>query len=777
VHVKRTITLLALIILALPSLTPAQQESIKILDVTVVGNKTASESIIKVNSGFVEGAVLTGPQIQEGINKLWRLRLFSDIKIYVDKETPDGVYLIVSVQEYPRLNEVIYQGNEKLKTKNIEKDIIFIRGQVITPHLINKAVRDLKKMYDDEGYFNAKIDVSTRPAGDNIDLIIQIDEGKKVRIRDIDFVGNDKFSDWTLQRRMKETKARTWYRFYVSGKFDEEKFEEDKQKVLEFYRNHGYRDARILGTELKLNEDSTRITLEIKLEEGNPYYYGEITFDGNELYSTDFLKKSLESAGISRGEPFRENDFEMGVDLRIRSPYMDTGYLYAQIIPELTPRDKDTLDVHIIIQENEKVYIRRVNIVGNDRTRDFVIRREIRAFPGDVFNREALIRSQSDIFRLNYFSNVVPDIVPVDDKHVDLEITVEEKSSDRANMSMGYSELDGLIGSVGIDIMNLLGRGQQLTTEYQRGQSYQYLNLGFSEPWLMGRPNSIGVNFYYSERGASRYYTYPYDINVVGASLRFGRRFRWPDSYFYGSWSLNVTRKQYTNIDDKATFLAHNPTGLMKTRGNSFIQTISRDSKNRPEFPTTGSTVRFSTKLSGGLLKGHEEFVKNELEIKWWTPVVWKLVLYQNLHFGNINSFGDYAVIPYDERFYMGGAGMVSYTTPLRGYEDRSVGPIRSSSYMLGGRALAKYSLELRVPVSDNPTMYLFGFGETGQIWNEFNEVKMDRMVRSLGVGARIFMPMIGMLGFDVGYGFDNPYDPQGKPNGWKSHFVFGMPF
>ena len=378
---------------------------------------------------------------------------------------------------------------------------------------------------------------------------------------------------------------------------------------------------------------------------------------------------------------------------------------------------------------------------------------------------------------MNYFSNVIPDIVPVDDQNVDLEITVEEKSSDRANMSMGYSELDGIIGSVGIDIMNLMGRGQQLSTEYQRGQSYQYLNLGFSEPWLFGRPNSVGVNFYYSERGASRYYTYPYDINVIGASLRFGRRFRWPDSYFYGSWSLNMTRKNYTNIDDELTFLAHNPTSLKTTRGNSFIQTILRDSKNRPEFPTTGSTVSFSTKLSGGLFGGHEEFVKNELKIKWWTPVFWKFVLYQDIHLGNINSFGKFAVIPYDERFYMGGAGMVSYTTPLRGYEDRSVGPVRSTSYMLGGKALAKYSLELRVPVSDNPTMYVLAFGETGQVWNAFKDVQMDRMVRSTGVGARIFMPMIGMLGFDVGYGFDNPYDPNGKPYGWKTHFVFGMPF
>ncbi len=774
---KRNIILSVLLLICISVNANAQQQTINVLNVTVVGNETASENIIKINSGFVEGAILNGQQIQDGIKKLWRLRLFSDINVFVDRETPDGVYLIISVQEYPRLNEVKYVGNEKIKTKNLKKDIIFIRGQVISPHVINKAVRDIKAKYDEEGYYNAAVDVSTSPAGDNVDLIFTIDEGKKVRIREIVFKGNENFSNWTLQRQMKETKARTWYRFYVSGKFDEDKFDEDKRNLLKYYRDHGYRDARILSTNVELSEDNRRISLVITLEEGNPYYYGDIAIEGNEIYKTDFLKKSLESAGIARGEPYKENAFEVGLDLRVRSPYMDNGYLYAQIVPELTPRDKDTLDVKIIIQENEKVFIRRIEIAGNDRTRDYVIRREMRAFPGDVFNREALIRSQSDIFRLNFFSNVIPDIAPVDDKHVDLEITVEEKSSDRANMSMGYSELDGLIGSVGIDIMNLMGRGQQLSTEYQRGQSYQYINLGFSEPWLYGRPNSVGVNFYYSERGASRYYTYPYDINVIGASVRFGRRFRWPDSYFYGSWSLNMTQKNYANIDDEITFLAHNPTGLKTTRGNSFVQTILRDSKNRPEFPTTGSTVSFSTKLSGGLFGGHEEFVKNELKIKWWTPVFWKVVLYQDVYLGNINSFGKYAVIPYDERFYMGGAGMVSYTTPLRGYEDRSVGPVRSTSYMLGGKAMVKYSLELRIPISENPTMYVLAFGETGQVWNAFKDVQMNRMVRSTGVGARIFMPMIGMLGFDVGYGFDNPYDPNGKPYGWKTHFVFGMPF
>ena len=269
---KRNIILSALLLIFISVTVNAQQQTINVLNVTVIGNETASENIIKVNSGFIEGAILNGQQIQNGIKKLWRLRLFSDINVFVDRETPDGVYLIISVQEYPRLNEVKYTGNEKIKTKNLEKDIIFIRGQVISPHVINKAVRDIKAKYDEEGYFNAVVDVSTRPAGDNVDLIFTIDEGKKVRIREIVFKGNENFSNWTLQRQMKETKARTWFRFYVSGKFDEDKFEEDKRNLLKYYRDHGYRDARILSADVELSEDNRRISLVITLEEGNPYY-------------------------------------------------------------------------------------------------------------------------------------------------------------------------------------------------------------------------------------------------------------------------------------------------------------------------------------------------------------------------------------------------------------------------------------------------------------------------------------------------------------------------
>ncbi|HDR04313.1 MAG TPA: outer membrane protein assembly factor BamA, partial [Candidatus Marinimicrobia bacterium] len=655
---KTKILLLSAFILIVFANPLAAQDipKINLAGVTVQGNTTASEMIIKVNSGFIEGAVLTGDDIQEGIQKLWRLKLFKDVKIILEKETSAGAFIIIMVEEYPRLAKVEYSGNKKIKTKELEKDIPFIRGQVINPHTINRATQKIEEKYAEKSYYNAKVDVSTEPGAVENTIIVNMDiiEGKKVRIRDIEFEGNENFSDFRLRWQMKEIKQRKWWKLFTDGKLDEEKFEEDKLNVLQFYRDHGYRDARFTNEEVLLSEDGKSIFLKLTLDEGIPYYFGNINVTGNTIYSTDYLMKSLESVGISRGTAYKEKSFESGVDLRVRSLYLDHGYLYAQVVPELTPRDKDTLDLTISIVENNKVFIRRIDIVGNDRTRDFVIRREMRIFPGDVFNREALIRSQSDIFRLNYFGNVIPEIVPVDDENIDLEIIVEEKSSDRANVAIAYSELDGFVGSIGLDIANFRGSAQRVSTEYRRGAAYEYLSLGFTEPWLMGRPNTVGANLYYSSRGNSASYYYYYDLGVKGITAHFGRRFRWPDSYFRGTWSITFSQKTYSNYENnELIFLLHNPTGLEKTNANRLSQVIARDSRNRPEFPTGGSTVRLTSSLNGGLLGGHEEFVKNHFKSEWYMGLVEKLVLYQNYEMGIINTFGKYSVIPYDERFYM----------------------------------------------------------------------------------------------------------------------------
>ena len=770
-------------ILLISSGLVAQSNSIKIAAVSVVGNSTASENIVKINSGLVDGATLSADDIQDGIKKLWRLRLFSDIKVFAERETEEGLYIIIKVDEYPRLASIEYSGNKKIKTKHLEEDITFIIGQVINPHVINKAVREIEDQYEEKGYYNVEIDVSTEPGEieNTIKVLVDIEEGEKVRIRQILFEGNENISDFNLRRKMKEIKQRKWYTFFNNGKFDEDLFEDDKLAVLKHYRNSGYRDARILSEDVVLSEDKKSIYITIEIDEGSLYYFGDITLEGNEIYETSLLEFQLSAAGISRGSAFKEEDFELGVDTRVRSMYLDNGYLYAQIIPELSPRNKDTLDVRINIVENDKVSIRHINLVGNTRTRDFVIRRELRIFPGDVFDREALIRSQSDIFRLNYFSDVVPDIVPVDDSHIDLEISLVERSSDRANVAMGYSELDGIIGSMGVDIANFRGMGQRVSTEYRRGQSYEYMSLGFTEPWLLGKPNLLGINLYYSTRGTSVNYYQPYDLGVKGISLRFGRRFRWPDSYFRGSWSLSFSEKSYTNIDTDEdgnyvdVFYYQNPQGFLITQGNSFTQIISRDNRNRPEFPTMGSSVSLSTKYSGGILGGQEDFIKNKFSLEWWTPILPKLVVYQNFQSGLINVFSDNSVVPYDERFYMGGAGLISYTTSLRGYPDQSVGPWRSG-YPLGGKGILKYSMELRYLITDNPTLYGFVFAESGQVWDDFNQININKMARSAGSGVRVFMPMIGLLGFDIGYGFDD-INGDDKADGWETHFVFGMPF
>ena len=764
----------------------AQQENMRVASVTVMGNETASDRIIKLSMGLIEGGEVNATDIQEGIKKLYNLRLFSDVKVIAGEETDAGVHMIVRVSEYPRMDEILFEGNQKFKDDKLNEEINLIRGQVFTPHLINKAKINIEEKYRDAGYYNAFVDVTAEPSAEKegrVDITFIIEEGKRVVVDEIRFhTQKDVFPDWRLRWQMKETKQRDWYTFFRPAKFDPEKYEEDKAKLLQFYRDHGYRDARIVNEEIELDSLQKKMVLNIHIDEGPQYVYRTISIDGAEVYPAGFFLKNLEMAGVQRGEPYKEKYFEMAVDGKIRSLYMDTGYLYTQVTPEITPVGEDSLDIVIKIQENNKVTVRRINFTGNTRTREYVIRREMKLMPGDVFNREKLMRSQREIFMLNYFADVVPEIVPVDDKTIDVEVQVEEKSSDRANASIGYSEYDGLTGSVGVDINNLGGRGQRLSVSYQKSAGTDYVSLGFTEPWLMGRPNTVGVNLYYSKREMTErtYYWEPYDRKTIGATSQFGRRFRWPDSYFRGSWALTFAYKEYFNVRDEDYFLEYNPSGQRKLWGNSFTQVITRDSRDKPEFPSRGSKFVWNSQLSGGILGGKEEFVKGRITFESFTPIVDKLVFYQNFDAGAIFSYGQYGVIPYNELFHLGGANAMSYITPLRGYEDGSICP-PNSSYE-SGSALLKYSAELRFLLSPNPTLYVLAFAEAGRIWDDVRDIKIPEMVRSAGVGARVYMPMMGMLGVDFGYGFDELYYYGSggkvvyKSPGWETHFVFGMP-
>ena len=479
---------------------------------------------------------------------------------------------------------------------------------------------------------------------------------------------------------------------------------------------------------------------------------------------------------------------------------MDRGYIYSRIEPQITPAGMDSLDIHFVIVENHKVYIRNIVIRGNEKTRENVIRRQLRIFPGDVFNKDRLMRSYREIMMLNYFGNVLPDVVPIDDDEVDVEIVVEEKPSGTANMQMGFSQAFGVTGGGGFSLPNWKGKGQHLALSFDVGTNYgnsfyttssyqpskrRQASFSFTDPMVNDTKNLLGASIFYSFRGRSSMYYSPLDATMVGSSLRWGRRFKWPDDFFRGSWSFQILQRMYEAETQEE--LEQYTSGLNETIGVNITQAINRDSRDHPEFTTQGSLMSITSTISGGPLGGNEDFHKHVLNLEWYTPTFWKFVLMSSLKLGAINMLpsmdDERSVIPFSERFIMGGNGLM-YGNPLRGYEDNRVGPMTSRGNPVGGNALAKVAMEFRVPFSENPVVYGLIFAEMGNVWAETSlqeKFSLPRvgpfdLKRSTGAGIRFFMPMIGMLGFDLGYGFDD-LDGDGEPEGWKTTLTIGQQY
>lgn len=766
-------------------------EKIPILGVAIQGNTTISESSIKIQSGLLEGQKITYDDIPNAIKQLWKLKIFSDIQIYVDKSTAEGIFLIIQVAEYPRLAEFKIIGNKKIKKSKFDEELNLISGKVLSPALIAETKRKIIKLYENDGYLLAQVTEELTPGklANTQNLTLDIKEGKKVRIKDIQFNGNERFSDARLRRVLKETKRRNIFLLKL-GEFNSDKYEEDKLALRDFYNKEGYRDFEIIKDSIAYSPGKKHMFLTFDLQEGPRYKYRKVEFSGNQLFTNEQLNHIL---GIKPGDYYNKEELEKAIYDRVNGVYMDRGYLFFQIIPREIPVSEDEIDLLLNITENHQVSISRINIAGNSRTHENVIRRELRLYPGDIFSRDALIRSQREIFILNYFSNVTPDVIPVNDKEIDIEIAVEEKSSDRANLSFSISQTYGLVGGGGLEFNNFRGRGQQLAISYQQGTGYSYtssrvvpyksISLAFSDPRVFDTRNLVGGSVYYSKTSySSSYYYYPFDLSRWGGSIRWGRRFKWPDYFFRGSWSLAAGKKHYLNVDQD--YLEDVLLGLDHTTGISLTQVISRDSRDAPEFPTNGSVFQWMSTLSGAFLGGTEHFHKHTFSLDYYLPTIWKLVLFNHVEFGLIKKIRKNSIIPPDERFIMGGAGMI-YGVALRGYGDNDVGPLAYSStygnYSYGGETILKYTLEYRVPIASNPTIYGLVFAEAGNNWKTLKTTDPFNLKRSAGFGIRFYMPAIGMIGVDLGYGFDDidieGTTGYGKPEGWKTHFIFGMSY
>jgi len=798
----------------------------KILGVSVEGNTSADARTIVANSGLKIGEEIQipGDQTIGAIKQLWSLNIFSNVEVLIEKELADGAFLLIKVEEFPRIEKAVVEGNDEISTSKIEEKINFIRGQILKTYEVQKVKLKIMKLYEEDGYFNAQItpkffqffqadtsddkiithwrnkkDLSEEyklefdtddktytnlieKIKDRVLLKYDVVENDVTKVRKITFTGNSELPESDLKGAFKETEESKWWKFWSSAKFDKNKYEEDKKLLQKHYLKNGYRDAEIINDSLVYSNDKKDLEIILNVSEGPKYKVRNITWEGNTIYSAETLNERL---GFKNGDVF---DYELfNQNLRgnekqtdVAALYLDNGYLTFNMKTDETKVAADSIDINIQVSERNQFKIGKVEIYGNDKTKDKVVRRELYTIPGDYFNRAYMFRSLQQLANLQFF-NVEKlyqegvDYQLANDSTVDVAFKVEEKSSDYLNASVGYSGSFGFSGSVGITLTNFsmaepfqLGGGQVLSFNWQFGVGnlYRTFSLGFTEPWLYDTPTLVGFDFFDTRQ------QYIYDLRQSGASVRVGRRLKWPDDYFY---TQGTFRYQSNNVINGGSYYREG-----KTQQFTLGASISRKNVDNPIFPSIGSSVGLDAEISGGpFLPGDVDYYKINFKAEWYKRLFGtsRFVLFSSADLGYLEELKKGTPIQPFEYFYMGGNGLIIATTPLRGYEDRSIGPINKTGEVYGGKVSLRYNAELRFAVALEPIpLYLLTFAEAGNVFESIDATQAFNLRRSVGIGARIMINPIGLIGFDLGYGFDRKA-VDGKDPSWVFHFQFGKGF
>jgi outer membrane protein insertion porin family len=804
-----------------------QTATYKVLGISVEGNKSADPAIIILNSGLKIGdeIQIPGDQTLNAIRQLWALNIFADIQISIDREIADGVFLLIKVREYPRVERVVIEGNDEIDTEDIEQKITFLRGSILKPQEISKLKGRIIDLYKEEGYLSASVVIESyvyftadtlddditviwrnekdlsdelpleyysgertysnliSRIKDRVVLKITIEEGDEVVVRNIRFKGNTAVTADDLIGEMDETSEAVWWKFWSSADFNPDEFKKDIDLIVDYYRSQGYRDAEITLDTLIYYNDNKDLDIVMDVYEGPQYKIRNITWEGNTVYPDQLLTQRLE---FKKGDIYDYQKFQMNLrgnekQSDVSALYLDNGYLTFNIEPEEVRVAEDSVDLIIRVDERKQFRISRVDITGNNKTKDKVIRRELYTIPGDYFNRGLLFRSVQQLANLQYFSAEKlygPQGIGTQiesDSSVAVSFNVEEKSSDYLNASVGYSGSFGFSGSIGVTLTNFsiaepfsMGGGQVLNFNWQFGVGnvYRTFTIGFTEPWLFDTPTSVGVDFFDTRQ------QFVYDLRQSGTTLRVGRRLRWPDDFFY---LQGLFRYQYNNVIEGQNFYREG-----KTNQFTVGVTLSRRNIDNPIFPTKGSVFSVSAELSGGpFLPGDVDYLKLGFKAEWYKRLFNsnKLAFYTVAEFGYIDEIIKGTPIQPFEFFFMGGNGLVIATVPLRGYEDRTVGPRNAFGQIIGGRVMTKFGAEIRFAVALEPIpLYLLAFAEAGNVFENFEKTDNFDLRRSVGFGARILINPIGLIGFDFGYGFDRKIT-DGRDPEWLFHFQFGRGF
>ena len=754
--------------------TAPEPPSKRIRDIRVEGARSASNTAIVTYSGLRIGDFITADNVTRAIRNLMERRIFSDVKIYAEDDRNNEISVVISVREYPRVSVVSFAGNDELDEKDLA-DLVTIRsGDIVSPYELDRSRAKIREKYATEGYLFTKVTATQSPSADSgrIDLVFAIDEGAEVSIGAVTFNGNRVINESELEGAMEDVREKSWYQVWRSSKFDRSKLKGDEERVIDLYRSRGFIEAEIVGDSIWIDPRSGKANVNITVAEGNQYYLRSLTVTGNTIYTTPVIEKRL---NVAIGEPYDQLKLEQNVNQNetqtdLRSLYTDNGYITFNAEVSERKATSDSIDVVIKVTEGDQASIRYVTIAGNTKTKEKVIRRELFTRPGATFSKAAVIRSLRNLANLNYFNpeKLQPEIAPVDATSVDVTFNVEERPSDTFNASVGISA-QGLTGVLGVSFNNFsitepfsAGGGQILNFNWEFGSYTNTFSFGITEPWLFDKPFTLGANVFYQKQDYV-----DYELLRVGGSATLGHRLRWPDDFTRIDLATRYLSNKLLNDAANSSYY-RNGTELSSTLS------ISRSSVDNPVFPTVGSRFNFSNTFAG---LADAKYTKHELSFDFYSPIAQvtdqnSLVFYLNNEFGVVNDYGPLELIPPSAFYVMGGTAISgANTTQLRGYEDRSIGPIGIDRFPLG-KVYAKTTAELRFGIAMNPIpIFALAFAEAGNVWGNLKEVDPFGMKRSAGVGLRVMVPPIGLLGFDYGYGFDRV---GGEIPGWKFHFQFG---
>jgi outer membrane protein insertion porin family len=781
--------------------------------ITVTGIKFLDVKVLQTLSGLKVGdkVMVPGDDFSQAIESLWKQGLLSDMKIIATKITGDVIFLELRLKEIPRLSRFSFKGVTKSEADKLRERIKLVTGKIITKNLVMSTKNEISKFFIDKGFLDVAVEMTTvdeAEIGNSQILTIDVDKGPRIKINEIIFHDVKELPDNKLRSSMKDTKVKRWYSFFSVSKFIDKNYQKDKEMVLSKYRDAGFRDARITWDTVYRIPGNT-VNIEMRISEGEKYYFRDIRWIGNTKYSAFELDRML---NISRGDVFDQKRLDEGLfgspsGRDITSLYMDNGYLFFQVNPVEVMVQGNFIDYEMRIYEGKQARVNRVTVTGNTKTNDRVIMREIRTQPGQLFSRADIIRTQRELAQLGYFDQEKLGVNPKpnpEDGTVDIEYVVEERPSDQLELSGGWGA-GQIVGTLGLSFNNFSARnffkkgawsplpagdGQRLSLRVQTdGKFYQSYSASFTEPWLGGKkPNSLSVSVYRSVQtnGLSKRDLNRESIGINGISVGLGQRLKKPDDFFSVFHQVSYQRYELDNYN--TTFLFRD--GLANNL--SFTEVLSRNSIDAPIYPRIGSKVAFTLQITPpwSLFNNTNyktvsddekykfiEYHKWKFDSQWYTPIAWnKLVIYTRLNFGFLGYYNkDIGQSPF-ERFYLGGDGLSGFSLDgreiiaQRGYPNNSLNPPG------GGTIYDKYTLELRFPLSLNPaaTVYLLGFVEAGNAFNQFSDYSPFDLKRAFGGGVRIFLPMFGLLGLDWGYGIDNIPGTVGRSGG-QFHFTIGQ--